>query len=176
MTVTIDEERWSAVDAAPNTAHEVLADAGLVGTVGKLASEAIDIQTQRGGVLDQIFEFERALMLKEHVMHRPERSLSTSGLCGLCGTLSVGMHLREGEMAVRQTQTVTEVTLHGLDDGVRLSAEGALVIPVLDQRDRGRLRPKDMIRRIDWWSERGLLDCDHVDVPFQVVEAAVATT
>jgi hypothetical protein len=33
-----------------------------------------------------------------------------------------------------------------------------------------------MIRRIDWWSERGLLGCNHVDVPFQVVEAAVAAT
>jgi hypothetical protein len=84
------------------------------------------------------------------------------------------MHLSEGEMAVRQTQTVTEVTLDGLDDGIRLSAEGALVVPVLDQRDRGRRRPKDMIRRIDWWSEHGLLNCDHVDVPFQAVAAAVS--
>src|SRR5262245_38788388 len=67
----IDEEGGRAVDAAAHPTHEILAHPALVRPTLHLGDEAVGIEADAGGVLDQVIVAERALMLEKRVVHLP---------------------------------------------------------------------------------------------------------
>ena len=78
-------------------------------------------------------------------MHLPELALRRRRLGRLGGVLGVRMGRREREVAEHEAQLGRPAGLHLLDDRVRRAAVRALVVAVLDQRDRRVGRALDVV-------------------------------
>ena len=74
MTHPINEERRSAVYAAPRAAQEVLSDFSGKRVGGQGLGGPIGMNRQLGGITDEILVLQRVLVLIQHVMHVPELS------------------------------------------------------------------------------------------------------
>src|SRR5581483_1290467 len=102
---------------------------------------------QRLGVGKKIGGLQRVLALVEPVVHGPEAPLEGRRLGRKGRVLGVRVDAREGEVAEGEAQLLGEARLEVLDHIVRLAAEGALVVAVLDERDRRVGRPLEVVVR-----------------------------
>lgn len=73
-------------------------------------------------------------MLKDPVVHFPELALNSRGLGGFRCQLGIGMGRGDGKVSEYILQTVAKPILNLLDNGRYLTAVGALVVAVLNQR------------------------------------------
>jgi hypothetical protein len=101
-----------------------------------------------------VLVLEELLVLEEQVVHRPEAVLQPGGLGRLGSAHRVGMDLREREVPEGEEQVVAHRPLHGLHHQVCPPAEGALVVPVLQELE-GRVGPPlDVVLRVQRWPQR----------------------
>ena len=77
------------------------------------------------------------LVGEQLVVHRPEAALRIRRLGRFGGVQGVRMDLREREVAVDKAQAVAEAPLELGDDGEGAPGVRALIVAVLDQRQRG---------------------------------------
>ena len=78
--------------------------------------------------------------------------LSLKSVCSLGserGVQRVRMDFGEREVAIDKTQLVPELLLNGLDNPCRAPGIGAFVVAVLHERDRGRVRPLNVVPLAD---------------------------
>src|SRR5439155_9834188 len=141
----VDEKGRGAVDAAGDTAPEVFPHSGLVHAPPELFPKACDIETQVARVFDEILAVQRELPLEQAVVHLPELALRSRSFGGLRRVLRVGVALAQREVAVHESQSATHPLLDRFDDGVRAPAVRALVVAVLDQRNRRICRTLDVV-------------------------------
>jgi hypothetical protein len=82
---------------------------------------------------------ETILTLEDAVMHLPKVPVGARELRRLGCGLRHGMNLSQRKMPVNKSQLLAEMLSDGVDDRMRLSTMGTLVITVLDQSYRGVL-------------------------------------
>jgi hypothetical protein len=58
----VDEERRRAVHAAAHAAQEIVTHPGGMGMPGEVAGEWLDVEAERGGLLQQVLVLERVLI------------------------------------------------------------------------------------------------------------------
>jgi hypothetical protein len=94
-------------------------------------------------VSEQILVRECILVLKKHVVHRPEvpRMLRRGRLGGLCRARRMRMVLRESEMPEDEPKIVPHVSQDSRNDGVRHSAIRAFEVAILQEGERSVLEP-----------------------------------
>ena len=135
MAPAVDEEGRRAVDTAEIGAVDILGHAHRVGVPVELVHEALAVETQVPGVLDEVAGSEGVLMLKEQVVHLPERVLTGCGFRGLGGDLRIGMDVAQRQMPP-DVPDVSELLQELPHDRLRATAVGAFEIAVLDDSDR----------------------------------------
>src|SRR6476660_5079367 len=101
----VDEEGRRAIDAAPHSAHEILAHPGPVGATLELGAHPPTVEAQLLGILHEMLIVEGPLPLEEQVVHWPELPLSARCLGGLRGMLGLGVNLGKGEVAEHEPQS-----------------------------------------------------------------------
>src|SRR3954454_23089369 len=141
----VDVEGRGPVHAAAHAAHEVVANAFRVDVVGQLLVEAIEIEAYLLGVAAQLLVAQALLVLVEHVVHLPELALGARRLGRLGGGLGARVLGGDRGGAEHEAQPVAHPRLHFLDDRIRGTAVRALVVAVLDQRDRRVRRSLDVV-------------------------------
>ena len=85
------------------------------------------------------------LVFKQHVVHLPKLPLRTSGLGGFGGVFGVGMHVAQWKIAKDEAQSLTQLLLNCLHDGIRFAAVGTFVVAVFNQRDGRVNRPLNVV-------------------------------
>jgi hypothetical protein len=116
---------------------EILADARGEGVGLKILFETGRIQSELGGVSDQISILESILVLEEVVVHLPEFALRAGRLGSFGGVLGVGVTVGEREIAEYQPHPIAKMILDVDHDWISLEAMRALVVAVFHERDGG---------------------------------------
>src|SRR5258705_6232914 len=88
----VDEESRGPVYAAADSALEIFADARGEFVGLQVLFELGCIQSDRGGIFDEVRVVEAVLVLEKIVVHLPELALRACGLGGFGGVLGVGVH------------------------------------------------------------------------------------
>jgi hypothetical protein len=96
-------------------------------------------------VLTPMVEFQRALVLEQNVVHRPELALSAGAFGRFRRRKCVRMNLLEREVAIHDAKAPDEVRQQQLHHRCGLFAVGALEIAVLNQSHRCIRRAQRMI-------------------------------
>jgi hypothetical protein len=94
IPLAVDEERGRAMHVAPGRAADILLDALTAPVLGEVLAKAVHVQTEPGGVVEELGVFERLLVFEEQVVHRPEQvlALQPGALGRLAGTLLFDGH------------------------------------------------------------------------------------
>jgi hypothetical protein len=69
-------------------------------------------------------------------MHLPELFVSAGKFRGFGRKLRIWMHLGQRKVAKDKRQALAKMLLQAFNDGIGLSARGALIVPLLYQRAR----------------------------------------
>ena len=109
--------------------------------------EAVEVEAERLGVARQVVRLQLVLMVEQPVVHRPERALLARRLGRLGGDLRVRVHVVERQVAPDVAQVVAERVEQLADGDLGLPAVRALVVAVLDERDRRVGRAADVVAR-----------------------------
>src|SRR6266498_1724424 len=163
VALAVDEERRRAGHVAAIGGIYVRRDPGRTGVLAQVPYEPVGVETKLSRVTDQVLACQRVLVLKEQVMHFPERALHGRRLGSLRGELGVRVDVVEREMppCVAQVAEVGEQFAH---DRFRLAAVGALEIAVLNDGDRRFLGSAQVVAgRVDGY---GKID-DYLGCPEQ---------
>src|SRR5258708_1947532 len=155
-TAAVHEERRSAVDAAPDAALEVGADARGHRARRQILGDDSGIDARRLRVFEEIVGREGILVLEQKVVHLPERVVAAvrgDRFSGLRRGLRVRMDLRQREVAEGEPHLVAGLRQDRLQDEVRAAAVRALVVAVLHQRNGGIGRSEEVIFRTDRHAE-----------------------
>src|SRR6266567_186960 len=107
------------------------------------------ILTDRSGKLLEVGILQGMLVVEDVIVHLPEFPLSVCSLGSERGVQRVRMDFGEREVAIDKTQLVPELLLNGLDNPCRAPGIGAFVVAVLHERDRGRVRPLNVVPLAD---------------------------
>jgi hypothetical protein len=91
-------------------------------------------QTQVERVLAKVTVLERPLVLKQVIVHTPERALSTRGFGRRRRCTGMRMNRLEWEMAENKSQCIAILALQRVHAGARHAGIRTLVITVLEQR------------------------------------------
>src|SRR5271168_843570 len=110
----------------------------------QIGGELLDVAPERSRVPDQVPRGQRALVVKQYVVHLPERTLARGRLGALGRELGVRMHVVQRQMPPYVPQ-VAEITQQLAHRALRKPAVRALEVPVLDEGDLRLLRPADVI-------------------------------
>jgi hypothetical protein len=132
---TVDEEGGGAGDAAQLRAIDVLCDTSGAGVLTQRGREAVEVEAELLGVADEVVEAKSVLMVEQEVVHLPERALVAGRLRALGGELGVRVDVGERQVPP-DVHDVAELAEELTDDRLRLAAEGALEIALLDDGDR----------------------------------------
>src|SRR5215469_13862701 len=93
VALPVDEERWRAVDSAPDPAVKIVPHPRRMLMLTHLANESRLIETKCSRILQQVFVFEGILILVEQSVHLPILVLRTGCLSRFRRMLGVRMHL-----------------------------------------------------------------------------------
>jgi hypothetical protein len=111
----------------------------------QFSPDALNVKRQVIRVLQQAGVIKRILVREKHVVHFPEPALRRRGLSDLRGVLPMRMDFQHREMAERHAQLVPQRFHQSVNDWLRGAAIWTFEIAVLDQRNRSRAWPSDVI-------------------------------
>jgi hypothetical protein len=129
---SVQEQSGSAVYAVLDAGDEVLPHPFDVRFLFQFAAEAIDVQLQLLGVLEQVPVLQCILVFEEKIVHLPETALRGGGFGGFRSHLRVLMNSGQGIVPVHKTKASAEFLLHTLQGAKEKAAVGALIVPVFD--------------------------------------------
>ena len=118
---------------------------GGVLAAAELVPEALDVEAELLRVAREVGRRQLVLVLEQLVVHLPEGALRGRGLGRLGRHLRVRVHVVEREVAPDVAELVAERVEQLADDDLGLPAVRALVVAVLDERDRRVLRAADVV-------------------------------
>src|SRR5689334_4919617 len=108
MSYGVHIERWSAVDTAPNSTHEIVLDSLLVRVLSYLTFESLGVQSYLLCVAKGDARIpESRLVLIEKVMHKPEFSLGGSCFRRLSSVHSMLMYVCQWKIPKYKSQFST---------------------------------------------------------------------
>jgi len=115
----------------------------------ELALHALRVQSQLARVREQVVVVQRSLSPEQEVVHLPELALRACRLRHFGRGLGVRVRLDHGEVAEHKADAPTQVVQHAFQLGERATAERALEIRVLNERNRRIARPQHVVPRAD---------------------------
>ena len=99
--------------------------------------ELLEIQPDRIGVAVDIGPLQIVLMREQLRTHLKVLALQARGLGGACRVEGAGVRPLQRQMAPYIAEVVAEMRPHFVDSASGAATEGAFIVPVLDQRERG---------------------------------------
>jgi len=116
------------------------------------------INTGRRRILDEVVFLQRVLVFKQEVVHCPERILtapSSHGLGGFRCRSRVRVYFGNRRIPEYESDFVANILKDLLEYDMREATVPALVVAILNQRDRCIGRAAHMIVRTNWPDEHG---------------------
>lgn len=98
FTLPIDKERRSAIDAAPNAAHEIRFDGDCGGVVAQSCSNLVPVEAKSGCKVVKQSSSQVSATIKEKIVHLPEPALRSCVFGQFCSRLSPRMDLTQWEV------------------------------------------------------------------------------
>ena len=86
--------------------------------------EAVDVEVQVGGVLDEVGRLEALLALEQQVVHLPELALLGRGLGGLRRQLRGRVHIRQWQVSPHEPKVGVGKQVTGHRFGLRIIVPG----------------------------------------------------
>jgi hypothetical protein len=119
------------------------------GVAAQVGPEPVQVQVELFGVVEQVPDGQRALVVQQQVVHGPELVLDAGRLGGLGRELGVRVHVGEGQVPPHVAD-VAEVAQQLADHWFGPAAVGALEVAVLDHGHRGGGRAAQVVAaRVD---------------------------
>jgi hypothetical protein len=161
MSAAADVEGGCAAGAAGLGAGHVRTHSGRGVVVLEVAQEHLDVEAEPCGVPSEVREVQLVRVGEQEIVHLSEASLGLGRDRGPGGGLRVGVYVDEGQVAEDVAELVAEVLSQLRGDPGAPRAERALVLAVLDQRERGVQGPAHVIHG---WVQRPFEDPRNVGV------------
>src|SRR6476659_2028837 len=98
-TLSIDEERRSAVDSRAYARIKILANALRVSVTFQIVDKPARIEAECRRVSNEILGFEGTLVFEKHIVHLPEFALGAGGLRRFGRLPGVWMHVGERKIS-----------------------------------------------------------------------------
>src|SRR5882762_1132046 len=133
ITYPIDEKCGCSVYAASDAAHKIFSQPRGISAGLNLGDQPTRVQLQRRCISDQVFIFERILVLKQNVVHHPKFSLPTGCFGGLGRVFGMWMNIGQRKVAISETQVIAQTFLNRFDHWEYLTASRAFVVTVLQE-------------------------------------------
>src|SRR5882724_2005105 len=133
ITLTVNKESGRAVDAASDSASEILPHPPGMCAAQDFSHQAAGIETECQGVSGQVLILECVLIFEQEVVHLPKASLRPGGFGGLRRTFGMRMHVGHREVAKGEAQVIAQSPPDFFDNRVNFTADGAFEVTVLKQ-------------------------------------------
>ena len=144
----IHEERRRSSDAAAHAGRDIALNPLTPRPGRKIVGHGNRIDPARRRVLDQLVVLQRILVLKEHVVHPPERIFAATcrhGFGGFGCWPRMRVRFAYRKVPEHESHVLANIFKHLLQDDVGNSTVRAFVVAILNKRDRGIGRTSDVI-------------------------------
>ncbi|MDB6017585.1 MAG: naiP [Pedosphaera sp.] len=145
----VDKETGRAIDTTAHAAGEIFSDAGRMGADFGVEDDTPGIEAKLPCVLGKILVLKRELIFKQQVVHVPKVSLVGGGFGSFRRVPGMRMHRDKGKVAIGELQLIAHTFENGFDQLMRLAAERAFVIAILNQGDARVRGPQRVIALAD---------------------------